>query len=181
MQGMQIHSILHGKNGLAIWCNWQLSIPRTIHPAIDEIGRNCNQNQDNPNVWFLTGTFGNSVVIRRSCTVPKERAILFPIIYKEDSFAEDKDLCNEFELMSRARDFAEHVIHLRTTIDGEDLHDLYNNRIQSEFFDLTFPTQCVYDVEPGLDYGIYVSDDVESRFARRAVVQHRYGNLGIQP
>jgi hypothetical protein len=134
----------------AIWCNWQLSIPRTIHPAIDEIGRNCNQNQDNPNVWFLTGTFGNSVVIRRSCAVPKERAILFPIIYKEDSFAEDKDLCNEFELMSRARDFAEHVIHLRTTIDGEDLHDLYKNRIQSEFFDLTFPAQCVYDVEPGL-------------------------------
>jgi hypothetical protein len=133
----------------AMWCKWQLSIPRTIHPALDKTGKYSAQNQDNPNVWFLTGTFGNSIPISRTCTVPKNRSILFPIIYKEDSFAEDPDLHKKSELIARARDFADNVKYLRVTIDGDDLQDLYYNRVQSEFFDLTFPERSVYDVQPG--------------------------------
>lgn len=133
----------------AIWCKWQLSIPRTIHPALDNTGKYGNQNQDNPFVWFLTGTFGNSIPVIRTCAIPKKKAILFPIIYKEDSFAEDPDLHRTSELMVRASDFADNVNFLRVTIDEVDLIDLYNFRVQSEFFDLTFPERSVYDVQPG--------------------------------
>ena len=133
----------------AIWCEWQLSIARANHPALDMTGKYSSQNQDNPNVWFLTGTFGNSVPVTRFCAVPKERAILFPIIYKEDSFAEDTDLDTEPKLKARAKVFADNVKYLRTAVDGQDLQDLYSNRVQSDFFDLVFPRNCVYDVTPG--------------------------------
>ena len=55
-----------------------------------------------PNVWFLAGTFGNVNLIRRKCIVPLGKAIFFPILEKEDSFAEDVDLRSELELASRA-------------------------------------------------------------------------------
>lgn len=153
------HNLLYGRNinplGVkwetwsAVWCKWQLSIPRITHPALDETGVCCAQNQDNPYVWFLTGTFGNSVPITRRCVIPKERSILFPIIYKEDSFAEDNDLHTTSELIARAKEFADNVKYLRTAVDGDYLPDLYNTRVQSELFDLIFPDRSVYDVQPG--------------------------------
>ena len=138
----------------AIWCEWQLSIARTNHPALDLTGKCGSQNQDNPNVWFLTGTFGNSVPVTRFCAIPKERAILFPIIYKEDSFAEDPDLDTESKLKARAKVFADNVKYMRATVDGQNLKGLYKNRVRSDFFDLVFPTNCVYDVKPGLTRSI---------------------------
>jgi hypothetical protein len=133
----------------AIWCKWQLSIPRTGHPALDHSGVLSARNQDDPHVWFLTGTFGNSVPITRNCRVPEQRAILFPIIYKEDSFAEDKDLKNESELRARAKAFADSVRYLSAAVDGKHLGNLNENRVRSEFFDLVFPTNSVYDVNSG--------------------------------
>jgi hypothetical protein len=133
----------------AIWCEWQLSLPRTVHPALDNTGFRSNQNQYDHNVWFLTGTFGNEFPVTRKCTIPSQRAILFPIIYKEDSFAEDTDLDNELELLARAQVFANDVKYLDVTVDGNHLENLYENRVQSEFFDLLFPENSVYDVEPG--------------------------------
>ena len=78
--------------------------------------------------------------------MPRNKAILVPIIYKEDSFAEDKDLQKDPELLARAKDFADNVKYLGTTVDGKDLHDLYDYRVLSEFFDLVFPKNSVYDV-----------------------------------
>jgi hypothetical protein len=134
----------------SIWCNWQLSMPRDNHPAVDKTGSDCARNQNNKNAWFLTGTFGNSHVVERTCRIPKGKAILFPIIYKEDSFAEDLDLQHESELLNRATEFVERVIFLTTIVDDEDMADLWKYRTRSEFFDLIFPSNNVYDLEPGL-------------------------------
>ncbi|MDI1232533.1 MAG: hypothetical protein PSU93_15480 [Methylobacter sp.] len=35
-------------------------------------------NQDDPNVWFLAGSFGTTEV--RNCTIPKGRALFYPLI-----------------------------------------------------------------------------------------------------
>ncbi len=135
---------------IAIWCNWLLSIPRDINPAVDESGINSSQNQDDPNVWFLGGTFGNNIPVRRKCTVPKSKSILFPIVNKEDSFAEDLDLIHEQELSMRARNSMDRLICLQLIIDGKKLPNLRDYRVLSEFFDLTFPQNNVYDVNPGI-------------------------------
>lgn len=134
----------------AIWCRWQLSIPRNIHPALDTTGNLSDQFQEDPNVWFLTGTFGNSSPIIRNCRIPCGRAILCPVIYKEDSFAEDTDLSAASDLLNRAKAFVDNVEYIQATVDGDAINSLPQYRVQSEFFDLMFPKNSVYDVEPGL-------------------------------
>jgi len=130
----------------AIWCNWLLSIPREKNPAVDETGKNSSQNQVDANVWFLAGSFGNNIPVRRKCTVPNSKAILFPIVNKEDSFAEDLDLIYEQELAMRARNSMDRLICLQLIVDGKRLPNLSEYRVLSEFFDLTFPENNVYDV-----------------------------------
>jgi hypothetical protein len=134
----------------ALWCNWLLSISKKKNPAIDETGKYCSMNQNNEEVWFLAGTFGNIVPVKRRCTIPAGKAILFPILEKEDSFQEDRDLKTEEELIKRSRDATNRLIHMEATIDGESVDRLENYRVQSEVFDLTFPEDNVYDIGAGL-------------------------------
>jgi len=134
----------------AIWCRWLLSIPKRQNPAIDETGRYCSMNQDNENVWFLTGTFGNVGRINRKCNVPAGRAIFFPILVKEDSLQEDSDLKTEEDLKKRCLDATNRLVHIEATINGTKVDRLENYRVQSEVFDLTFPEDNIYDMRPGL-------------------------------
>jgi hypothetical protein len=134
----------------AMWCNWLLSIPKKKNPALDETGKYCSMNQNNENVWFLTGTFGNIGPVKRKCTIPAGKAIFLPILEKEDSFREDRDLKTEEELKKRSRDATNRLIHMEAAIDGEKIDRLENYRVQSEVFDLTFPEDNVYDIRPGL-------------------------------
>jgi len=134
----------------ALWCNWMLSMSKKKNPSLDETGKYCSLNQNDKNVWFLTGTFGNIVPIRRKCTIPAEKAIFFPIVVKEDSLEEDSDLKTELELIERSSVATNKLIHMEATVDGENVDNLTNYRVQSEVFDLTFPKDNVYNVRPGL-------------------------------
>jgi hypothetical protein len=138
----------------AVWCNWMLSIPKQKNPSIDETGEYCSMNQNDEHVWFLTGTFGNNVPVNRNCTIPAGKAIFFPILEKEDSLAEDSDLKTESELLKRSRDATNRLIHMEATIDGQNVEHLENYRVQSEAFNLTFPEDNVYNVQPGLTRSI---------------------------
>jgi len=74
------------------------------------------------------------------------RSILFPIIEKEDSFSEDSDLKTESELIRRCTNAIDRTIHVEAALDGLRL---YPQRILSPIFDLAFPENNVYDVQPG--------------------------------
>jgi|SRR3954447_25502293 hypothetical protein len=134
---------------VAIWCRWMLSIPKQYNPSLDETGKYCCINQNIKEVWFLTGTFGNLIPVVRKCRVPSGRAILFPILEKEDSLAEDSDLLSDSELARRCKDAIDRVIHIEVSIDDRKIEDLGIYRFQSSVFDLTFPEGNVYDVKPG--------------------------------
>jgi len=134
----------------ALWCNWLLSIPKRKNPSLDETGKYCSINQNDENVWFLTGTFGNIVPVKRKCTIPAGRAIFFPILVKEDSLEEDSDLKTELELVNRSKGATNRVVDMEATIDGEKVGHLEKYRVQSEVFDLTFPKDNVYDVRAAL-------------------------------
>jgi hypothetical protein len=127
-----------------------LSIPKKKNPSLDETGKYCSMNQSDKNVWFLTGTFGNIVPVKRKCTIPAGKAIFFPILEKEDSLEGDSDLNTELELIKRSRDATNRMVHMEATIDGEKIDQLESYRVHSEVFDLTFPENNVYDVRPGL-------------------------------
>ena len=134
----------------AMWCSWMLSVPKDKNPSLDLTGEHCCINQNDENVWFLTGTFGNIIPVKRKCRIPERKAIFFPVLVKEDSLAEDSDLLTELELIRRSRDAINRVLRMQATIDGQKVDSLHNYRIQSEVFDLTFPENNVYGVKPGL-------------------------------
>jgi hypothetical protein len=128
------------------WCKWFYSIPKNTHPAIDTTGEYSSLNQTDPDLWFLAGSFGNIVPIERRCVIPSGRAILFPIIEKEDSFTEDTDLKTESELIRRCSNAMDQVLHVEAALDGQGIKP---QRILSPIFDLDFPENNVYDIQPG--------------------------------
>jgi hypothetical protein len=152
----------------ALWYMWMISIPKNENPCLDETGKCCSVNQKNKDVWFLAGSFGNTVPVRRKCTIPSGRAILLPVLVKEDSFAEDHDLKTEEELRKRAKEATDKVLHMEASIDGltvlyvkasingmkETLAHLKGYRVQSEVINLEFPRDNVYDIPPGVTRSI---------------------------
>lgn len=104
----------------SMWYEWMISIPKKENPCLDETGKYCSVNQTDKNVWFLAGTFGNIVPVKRKCSVPMQKAIFFPALVKEDSFAEDSDLKTEVELIGRSRDATDKVSHMEATIEKAD-------------------------------------------------------------
>lgn len=102
----------------------------------------------------MTGTFGNVNQVTRRCAIPDSKAIFFPIVEKEDSFAEDTDITSESELAKRAKEFMDRVKYLELLLDGVRLNENHIHRVQSILFDLKFPVDGVYDVKPGLTRAI---------------------------
>jgi hypothetical protein len=132
----------------ALWCRWLLSIQKQHNPALDNDGHNSAKDQNDPDVWFLAGSFGNETTVNRTCFIPNGSAIFFPIIVKECSFAEDTDLRTEDELITRSSNDMDYVTRTELTLDGTCVHDFNQFRLQSETFKLDFPKDNVYDVEP---------------------------------
>ena len=60
----------------ALWWQWALGIPESMNPVEDTTGQFAGVGQQGP-VWFLGGTFGNSV--ERGITVPRGKAIFMPV------------------------------------------------------------------------------------------------------
>jgi hypothetical protein len=129
------------------WFQWLLSIPKDVNPATDQTGGNHAQNQAGE-VWFLAGTTGGFA--RRACTIPSGRAIIFPVIAKECSFAEDSDLKTEEELIGRAREVMDHLNLIQVTIDTIHLDGIKNFRVSSKScFDILYPENNIYGLKPG--------------------------------
>jgi hypothetical protein len=128
------------------WLKWCLEQPIEHNPAKDMTGKKCCQNQSGP-VWFLAGTFGGQAT--RKCTIPMKKAIMFPIIEKECSFAEDRDITTESDLISRTIDQTSRISHLEASIDGLAVQHLSRYRVQTRVFDLVFPKNNVYSVQEG--------------------------------
>ena len=120
----------------AKWWQWGYSIPKDINPAYDDTGKNCVQKQNGP-VWFLAGTYGHPV--NRKCNIPAGKAILFPILNSECSFAEFPKLKTLSELRMCAKTIQDQVTTPNATVDGVSISDLQKYRIQSPPFNFTLP------------------------------------------
>lgn len=117
----------------SIWWKWLHSIPADTSPALDSTGQFCSKSQNFSRVWFLAGTFGDSVT--RKCTIPHGRAILFPIITCIFSFALDPHLKTEEQLIKAVRKDIDTVEYLGLTIDEIDFKELNRFRVISNPFD----------------------------------------------
>ena len=129
------YSLTYG-DWTARWWQWGYSVPKNSNPAYDDTGKNCAQGQKGP-VWFLAGTYGHPV--DRVCTIPAGKAILFPILNSECSFAEFPKLKTLSQLHTCAKAIQDHVTTLYAIIDGIPIPNLQEYRIQSPPFNFTLP------------------------------------------
>lgn len=60
----------------ARWLQWAQSMPAASSPIADPDGQYAEINQPD-DVWFLAGTYGGEA--GRSCTLPAERPLFFPL------------------------------------------------------------------------------------------------------
>lgn len=132
----------------AKWWQWILSIPKEGNPGIDTTGKKFDANQNDPNVLFLVGTYGGSA--ERNYTIPKGKALLFPIINFTTSYAEEPALKTESELISRAKSDIDDIVNKEATVDGVELHEVDKYRVASLPFDITLPENNVFGLEAGL-------------------------------
>jgi hypothetical protein len=115
----------------ARWWQWLLSIPAATNP---NLGGDPTQGQVD-DVWFLPGTFGDTVVY--TINIPAGKPIFFPII---NSIA-FKPFGYEtlLDLRKLAARFPDSVTDLEVTIDGKDIPDLFNFRVRSPSFTVIAP------------------------------------------
>jgi hypothetical protein len=123
----------------AKWWQWVLSIAKTENPLVDENGKNCANNQSGP-VWFLAGTLQGQA--ERSCGIPIDKAILFPVINVESSVAEG-DGTTEEELSARVKFEMDQITNMRAMISGTNVNELKQYRVQSPLFNVTLPADNV--------------------------------------
>jgi hypothetical protein len=148
-----VYSIDEKPNGFtydnltAKWWQWALSIPQDVNPIGDTTGKYCGQNQSGP-VWFLVGTFGGAA--ERTCEIPAGKAILIPLLTAECNYLENPELKTESELRTCARQGQDAGSRtLAAAVDGTQLKNLENYRVESQLFDLAFPENNVFSVTPG--------------------------------
>jgi hypothetical protein len=130
------------------WWQWFITIPQQDSPMNDQTGKNCRINQNDANVWFLTGSAGGFA--ERTCITPSGRAILFPLATNECSKAEFPSLKTETELHDCAMG-GNKVSSMELTLDGVTLQksDLEKYRVQSSLFNVTLPENNVYGASAG--------------------------------
>jgi len=128
------------------WWAWLMSLPSNINPASDNSGVNCAQSQNGP-VWFLAGSTTGKA--ERNCNIPSGKAILFPIIDSECSYAEYPKLKTESDLRKCAISQQGQTTHVQTTVDGVNLQTSQMPRVQSPLFDFTFPKDNIFGAAAG--------------------------------
>lgn len=127
------------------WWQWILSIPRDKNPALDNSGIYVAEGQSDPNVWFLSGTFGGSVV--RKCKIPRGKAILMPIINYESSFADEPSINTVKDLELKCKSEIDDIKNLSFSVDQLHLGDLSPYRIRSPLFDVHLGENNILDVD----------------------------------
>ena len=128
------------------WWNWCLSLPRDQNPITDITGEYASRNQRGP-VWFLAGTFGGTA--ERTCEIPAEKAIFFPIYCNETSYAECPNFKTEEELRVFAKADIDQVKTITSTVDGQRLPNSDLRRLESPPFELDLPEGNIVGVPPG--------------------------------
>lgn len=128
------------------WWHWLLSIPKSINPINDTKGELADQFQEDPNVWFLAGTFGGSVI--RNCTIPYGKAILLPIINYEASFADEPLLSDPVQLENKCKEEIDKIGELYCYVD-EQAVALSEYRIASGVFEIDLRDENCLSVRTG--------------------------------
>jgi hypothetical protein len=138
----------------AQWARWVLQIPASNNPILDTTGAKCAINQNN-NIpfWFLVGDFGGTVT--RTCTIPKDRFIFFPVLNAlvTDIPSPPGNIQQEQAIAKQIAD-ATIVSSLRASVDNKQLSTSDIHRAQSVPFSFIAPQNEILGDPQGFGTGV---------------------------
>jgi hypothetical protein len=152
------------------WWQWATSIPTPVNPLLDVTGQNCMVGQHGP-VWFLAGSFGAAGPVTRTCSVPDDKLLFFPIVnfvnINTPNVCDQTDMSVR-ELRQQAAGFINGVTNVSAELDGEVIKHV--RRIRSRVFAVALPEDNIFDTpnvcnvpagvySPAVDDGFYVLFD----------------------
>lgn len=112
------------------WWQWAMAFPDDVSPVHDLSGANCGIGQSGA-VWFLAGGFGSSK-IRRVCSVPDGKTLLFPLINMA-YWPRKNNLsytCDQAKVSAALNN--ETALDLFAEVDGVAVDGLKQHRVTSE-------------------------------------------------
>jgi hypothetical protein len=115
------------------WWDWAVNQPPNMNPITDTTGAFCDVGQDQDfgqgkHIFFLAGNFGGAEQTVRHCTIPKGKALFFPIV---NSLWIAPEECGTPECRQIANGEIDPVTLLECIIDGIPVSDLFAYRAQS--------------------------------------------------
>ncbi len=154
----------------AQWWQWALSIPSSQNPLLDTTGENCMLGQRG-STWFLAGLFGGGASVIRTCTVPDNVNLFFPVVNSVN--LNSPNVCGQgpanisvADLRAGAAPFIDGSINLLVELDGKPLKHL--RRVKSKVFAAALPEDNLFDppcaslggvpagiFSPAIDDGVY--------------------------
>jgi hypothetical protein len=141
------------------WCKWVYSIPHNGTTNINPLrGGDCNQKQDDPNLFCLAGTdeyyAGSGGALQRSVKVSNGKSCLFPLMLCMYSTAEFPTK-GVNQLLSDAKDENKSVYELKLNIDGVAEPNLNQHLVESDKdFVINFPVNNVIGKPPQESHGV---------------------------
>jgi hypothetical protein len=163
----------------AQWWQWSLSIPTSVNPSEDPTGQNCMVGQRD-DVWFLAGIFSGGSATR-TCSVPEGATLFFPAVsfvdFNTPNCPPGTQNKTAKQLQAEIQPAINNIHDVSVTIDGQDVKKTLLRRVQSEPFELAFPTENLFGPDacgpgaplaagiysPAVDGGDYVSVSPLSR------------------
>jgi hypothetical protein len=154
----------------AEWWQWALSIPTSVNPLTDATGDFCMVGQRGP-IWFLAGNGTGEATVTRTCSVPADKTLFFPVI-NGVNISIPKDVCGSTgletakQLRADIKPTIDAAENLSVTVDGQPVKKVLLQRVQSEVFDVAFPADNLFGggsscpsaiYSPAVDDGYYVS------------------------
>lgn len=151
------NSSSHGKSygqWTAAWWQWALAIPEAQNPLTDITGEFGGVGQSGP-VWFLAGTFGNSV--ERTVHVPHGKSIFMPMhnwIFGAGVFDCDPTVpgvpCEVPVLRAKAAAATTAAEVVEVWIDGKPVQNVRRYRASSpDPFSINLPQGAVFGIPAG--------------------------------
>ncbi|MGA3770922.1 hypothetical protein ACI2UW_16395 [Ralstonia nicotianae] len=135
-----------------------MSIPQETSPLRDSTGANCGTAQQGA-VWFLAGGFGSSK-IRRTCVVPANKPLFFPVVNMLYYPAKGNDTYTCGEAKAAAALNNESAIDLFVELNGVALQDVKRYRVASDkcfdIFERIQPELHPYKAYPSASDGYWI-------------------------
>lgn len=137
------------KDWIVRWWQWNVGIPTSQHPRDNYTAEKCTVNQ-NGSAWFIPDILTGKE--ERTCTIPEGKAILVPLITGECDTSDSQSQSDaDIQQCSTAGD---EYGAISATLDGQKIENLNSYRTATDFFNITYVKDNIFDVPAGTYRGI---------------------------